>query len=52
MFLGNAAKSQDENFYIFLAFGQSNMDGHSKFEAEDTVGDDRFKMQMFSLLGY
>lgn len=39
-----SASAQDENFYIFLSFGQSNMEGHSKFEAQDTVADDRFKV--------
>lgn len=29
--------SQDKNFYIFLCFGQSNMEGHAKIEPQDTV---------------
>lgn len=36
--------AQDENFYIFLSFGQSNMEGHAKFEPQDTVADARFKV--------
>src|SRR5690348_612933 len=36
--------SQDPKFYIFLCFGQSNMEGAAKFEAEDTVVDARFKV--------
>ncbi|WPR77972.1 sialate O-acetylesterase [Algoriphagus sp. NG3] len=36
--------AQDSNFYIFLSFGQSNMEGHSKFEPQDTVVNDRFKV--------
>jgi len=37
--------SQDPNFYIFLAFGQSNMEGSAPFEAQDTVGvDSRFRV--------
>ncbi|MFC5623960.1 sialate O-acetylesterase [Algoriphagus winogradskyi] len=36
--------SQDPNFYIFLSFGQSNMQGHTQFEAQDTVPIDRFKV--------
>jgi len=36
--------SQDENFHIYLAFGQSNMEGHARFEARDTVVNDRFKV--------
>jgi hypothetical protein len=36
------AYSQDPNFYIFLSFGQSNMEGHARFEPQDTVVNDRF----------
>jgi hypothetical protein len=37
--------SQDPNFYIFLAFGQSNMEGAAKFEAQDTISvDERFRV--------
>jgi hypothetical protein len=42
---GTKAFSQDKNFYIFLCFGQSNMEGNAKFEPQDTVGIDlRFKV--------
>ncbi|TJZ53301.1 sialate O-acetylesterase [Sphingobacterium olei] len=34
--------AQDKNFHIYLCFGQSNMEGHGKFEDQDTVGNDRF----------
>lgn len=37
--------AQDPNFYIFLAFGQSNMEGAAKFEAQDTISvDERFRV--------
>jgi hypothetical protein len=36
--------SQDPNFYIFLSFGQSNMEGNARFEAQDTIVDDRFRV--------
>jgi hypothetical protein len=36
--------SQDANFYIFLCFGQSNMEGNAKFEAQDTTVDSRFRV--------
>lgn len=41
-----AAKAAvDPNFYIFLCFGQSNMEGNAKIEAEDLEGvDPRFQM--------
>lgn len=37
--------AQDTNFYIFLSFGQSNMEGYARIEAQDTVNvDPRFKV--------
>ena len=36
--------SQDPNFYIFLSFGQSNMEGNAKFEPQDTIANERFKV--------
>lgn len=37
--------AQDPDFYIFLAFGQSNMEGHARFETVDTTEvNDRFRM--------
>ncbi|WP_268223665.1 sialate O-acetylesterase [Sinomicrobium oceani] len=42
---GSRAVAQDPSFYIFLAFGQSNMEGHARFEPEDTVmTNDRFRV--------
>ncbi|WP_241410005.1 sialate O-acetylesterase [Belliella alkalica] len=38
------ANAQDENFYVFLSFGQSNMEGHAKFEEIDTKVDERFQV--------
>lgn len=35
---------QDPNFYIFLSFGQSNMEGHAPYEPEDTIGNSRFQV--------
>lgn len=42
--IGFQAKAQDPNFYIFLCFGQSNMEGNPKFEPVDTVADNRFQV--------
>ncbi|MFD2744690.1 MULTISPECIES: sialate O-acetylesterase [Sphingobacterium] len=40
------AQAQDPNFHIYLCFGQSNMEGHGKFEAQDTVTNARvFSLQ-------
>jgi len=36
--------SQDPNFYIFLCFGQSNMEGNARFQAQDTIVDNRFQV--------
>ena len=45
LLVGNKAFSQDPNFYIFLSFGQSNMEGNAPFQAQDTVNvDPRFKV--------
>lgn len=42
--LGQSAHSQDKNFYIFLCFGQSNMEGNARFEPQDTIVDQRFRV--------
>jgi hypothetical protein len=39
---GSKVFSQDSNFYIFLCFGQSNMEGNARFEPQDTIVDSRF----------
>jgi hypothetical protein len=44
LFLGVPALSQNPDFYIFLCFGQSNMEGNAKFEAQDTTVDARFQV--------
>lgn len=36
--------SQDSKFYIFICFGQSNMEGNAKFEPQDTIVDSRFRV--------
>lgn len=36
--------AQDKNFYIFLCFGQSNMQGAAKIESQDTTVNNRFKV--------
>lgn len=36
--------SQDPDFYIFLSLGQSNMEGHARFEPQDTIADKRFQV--------
>lgn len=41
----NALAAPDPNFYIFLCFGQSNMEGYPGIEPQDKTGvDDRFSV--------
>ena len=43
--LNSSVFSQDRNFYIFLCFGQSNMEGNARPEAQDTTTiDERFQV--------
>ena len=42
--LNTTVFSQDNKFYIFLCFGQSNMEGNAKIETQDTTVDSRFKV--------
>jgi len=39
-----AFAAPDPNFYIFLCFGQSNMEGAGRIEEEDKKVDDRFQV--------
>jgi hypothetical protein len=36
--------TQDPNFYIYLCFGQSNMEGQGTIESQDRIVDSRFKV--------
>ena len=44
LILNMNAFSQDKNFHIYLCFGQSNMEGNAKIEAQDTIVDNRFQV--------
>ena len=45
LLLNTNAFAQDPNFYIFLAFGQSNMEGYPRtIEEQDKTVDPRFQM--------
>lgn len=45
VFMQMRAFAQDPNFYVFLCFGQSNMQGPGAIEAQDQrLADDRFQM--------
>jgi hypothetical protein len=44
LFINMNAFSQDKNFYIFLCFGQSNMEGNARIEPQDTTVDNRFQV--------
>jgi len=38
------AFSQDRDFYIFICFGQSNMEGNARIQPQDTTVDNRFQV--------
>ena len=42
--LNSQVYSQDPDFHIYLSFGQSNMEGHARFEPQDTTVDSRFQV--------
>jgi len=45
MLLAVTGFTQDKKFYIFLSFGQSNMEGNARIRPEDTIHvDPRFKV--------
>jgi hypothetical protein len=44
LWLSTTTFSQDKKFYIFLCFGQSNMEGNARIEAQDSVVDSRFQV--------
>lgn len=44
LFFSVSAFSQDQNFYIFLCFGQSNMEGAAKGEEQDKIVDSNFQV--------
>ena len=44
LFIASESFSQDKNFYIFLCFGQSNMEGNARIEPQDTIVDQRFQV--------
>jgi len=44
LYLNTTGLSQDSKFYIFLCFGQSNMEGNARPEAQDTAVNSRFQV--------
>ncbi|OUM64011.1 carbohydrate esterase family 6 protein [Piromyces sp. E2] len=42
--LAKAIEKPDPNFHIYLAFGQSNMEGQAQPEVQDRIADKRFKL--------
>lgn len=44
---GQTCHSQDPNFNIYLCFGQSNMEGNTRIETQDTIGvNKRFQVMV------
>ncbi len=44
LFTARASADPDPNFYVFLCFGQSNMDGAGRIEEQDKTVDQRFQV--------
>ncbi|MGQ1945498.1 sialate O-acetylesterase [Geofilum sp. OHC36d9] len=44
LLLTSKTYAQDPNFYIYLCFGQSNMEGQGTIEQQDTIVDSRFQV--------
>jgi hypothetical protein len=44
LWMSATAFSQDKKFYIFLCFGQSNMEGNARAEAQDSTVSNRFQV--------
>src|SRR3954468_5214162 len=44
VWLPSRAGAQDPDFYIYLCFGQSNMEGAGRIEDQDKTVDDRFQV--------
>jgi hypothetical protein len=44
LFIGSNSFAQNPKFYVYLCFGQSNMEGNAKFEPQDTIVNKRFKV--------
>lgn len=44
LIVGLNANAQDKNLYVFLCFGQSNMDGAARPEPQDTTVNARFRV--------
>ena len=43
-FISQKSYAQDQKLYIFLSFGQSNMEGNARYEAQDTAISERFRV--------
>lgn len=43
-FANNSVSKPDPNLYVFLCFGQSNMDGAGRIEQQDKTVDERFQV--------
>lgn len=44
LFLGMNSFAQNKKLYVYLCIGQSNMEGHAKFEPQDTIVNKRFQV--------
>lgn len=44
LFFGMNSSAQNKKFYVYLCIGQSNMEGHAKFEPQDMIVNKRFQV--------
>ena len=44
LLISSVGFAQDPDFHVYLSFGQSNMEGHAEFEAQDTLVNERFQV--------
>ncbi|WP_281297507.1 sialate O-acetylesterase [Flavobacterium limnophilum] len=44
LFLGMNSFAQNKKFHVYLCIGQSNMEGHAKFDPQDTIVNKRFQV--------
>ena len=44
LFIQSNVFAQDSNFYVYLCFGQSNMEGNARAELQDSTVDSRFQI--------
>ena len=50
--MAQSASKPDPNFYVYLCFGQSNMEGNARIEIQDLHGVDNRYLMMAARLAF